>query len=114
FNVSFSCAPENVDKLIALVYKEINKIKNGKYLKEDLKKVIKIKRREREVALEKNSFWLSLLVGSYQSNMDPEKLFNTFEDRMKTLTPEQMVQTAKKYLNTENVIQVVLKPKGSK
>lgn len=108
--ITFGCAPENVDKLIASVYSVIDNIKNGASLTSDLQKVLAIKTQEREVALQNNSYWLSLLVDSYKAGKSPENVFNGYGEKIDTLTEKQLLETAKTYLNTQKAIQIILQP----
>ena len=57
--VSLSCGPENVEKLIQGVYKEVEKIQQNGPLQKDIDKVKATLSLEHKERLEKNQFWAS-------------------------------------------------------
>lgn len=108
--ISFGCAPGNVDKLIEMIYDEIDNIKKNGPLKEDLDKVLAIKRREREVSLEQNEYWINLLTDSYLLNEKPEQIFNSYESELNTLTISNIRRTVDRYFIEKTVKKIVLYP----
>jgi zinc protease len=68
--VSFGCAPERVDSLTARVFREIERLRAQGPDTADLAKVKEQTRRQREVALKQNGWWLDRL--SYAAAYDPD------------------------------------------
>lgn len=109
-SVVFGCAPANVEKLTALVLGEMGKMTESGPLQTDIDKVTAIKRREHETALKENSYWISLLAGSYELKRDPAEAQAFFKESLKTATPENLKKVANRYFDESNYIKVVLFP----
>ncbi|HYH57146.1 MAG TPA: insulinase family protein, partial [Anseongella sp.] len=109
-SVGFGCAPENVEKLTALVLAEVEKMRESGPTQTDVDKVIAIKKREHETALKENGYWIGLLAGSYQMKRDPAQAEAFFEESLETATPENLKEVANLYFDDSNYIKVVLYP----
>lgn len=108
FSISFPCAPENVDKLIAASIAEVEKIiKNGP-TDEDLDKVKKAKLLSRKDQLEQNRFWLSVMRSADYNKTDLNNVLN-YEENINALTKKDLQEVAKKYL-TKGYLKAVLLP----
>src|SRR5690606_38242081 len=59
--ISFSCAPNNVDRLIAAAVEEVNKLKLEGASFDDIQKFKTEERRQLELQLRENGFWLGYL-----------------------------------------------------
>ncbi|NJN64816.1 MAG: insulinase family protein [Acidobacteria bacterium] len=70
FDVSFGCAPENVDGMIQAVMDEFARVQREGVSEEIVKKVHEQLVREREVALERNGFWASSILFLRQIDED--------------------------------------------
>lgn len=109
FNISFPCGPENVDQLIEATFDEIKKvIKNGP-TEEDVAKVKEQQKRSREENLESNRYWLGQ-VRAYVTNGRDFETFYDYEKNIEKLNAKDLKKIAKKYLNTDDYIQIVLMP----
>ena len=108
FNISFGCAPENVEKLISSTLDEINKIKQNGALKLDMEKFIAEETRSTETQIKDNGFWLGYLTSQYQNEEDPKQILSYLES-LKELTPEFLKATAQ-YRLSDNFIRMVLLP----
>ncbi|WP_256011016.1 M16 family metallopeptidase [Desertivirga xinjiangensis] len=113
FVVSFGCAPENIDKLIAATMDEINKVKKNGPQPVDIEKFVAEQKRITETQLKDNSFWLDYLSGQYQSNEDPKAVLG-YVDSLKALNKENIKQSANKYLSGNNFIKFILLPEQKK
>ncbi|MXV49535.1 insulinase family protein [Pedobacter sp. HMF7647] len=109
FIVSFSCGPENVDKLIAATLDEINKIKQNGAQQTDINKYIAEETRTTETQLKENDFWLGYLSNQYETNENPEYILS-YSDYLKKLSPQNLKEAANTYLSGSNFIQLVLMP----
>lgn len=108
FNISFGCAPENVEKLISSTLDEINKIKEKGALALDIEKFIAEETRSTETQIKDNNFWLGYLTNQYQNEEDPKQVLNYVES-LKELTPEVLKSAAQVRLS-DNFIRLVLLP----
>lgn len=109
FTISFACAPENIDKLIASTLEEINKIKEHGAEAVDIEKFLAEERRTTETQLKENSFWLGYLTGQMQNEEDPKQILG-YLDSLKELTPEALKTTAQFRLSGDNLIKMILLP----
>lgn len=107
--ISFPCAPENVDDLIAATMAEINEIKTNGISEEDLTKIKETQRREREKNLKENRYWLGQISGYYRNHTNLDTFYER-EKQIEALTSDNLKDAAKKYLNMDNYVQVVLMP----
>ncbi len=108
FRIGFGCAPENVDKLTAKTMELINNLKtNGA----DAKDVDKFKietRRETEIQLKDNNFWLGYLSNQFNNGDDPLEVLQ--EDKLlNSVTVESTKTAANKYFGA-NVAKFLLMP----
>ncbi|MGN6178040.1 MAG: M16 family metallopeptidase [Mucilaginibacter sp.] len=109
FNVFFTCAPGNVDKLVADALDEINKIKQNGALQTDIDKFKSENIRSTEVELRQNYFWAGYLAGGSQSGQDPHRILNHIKDLNK-VTVQSTKDFANKYLSGTNLIKFELLP----
>ncbi len=109
FRISFPCSPDNADDLIAATFEQIKKIKDEGVSDEDLQKVKETQKRERQESLKENRYWLSALYGYYYNNSNLDDFYE-YEDQVEALKGEDLQKTAKKFLDTNEYIQVVLMP----
>lgn len=109
FNIVFPCAPENVDTLSKAALDELSKIINNGVTAEDLEKIKEQQKRKLEVDVKQNQFWLNGLYEAWYYGTSPAEILKK-EQQLKDLTSEMIQQVAKKYINLNKFIKVVLKP----
>lgn len=109
FSVSFGCAPEKVDELVQVVFAEIATIQENGVTEPYLQQVREAERRAREMNLNDNQFWLSVLEVYYTEKLDPRDILR-FEDLIATITSDRMRDTARRYLDTSRYALGVLSP----
>ncbi|WP_338811990.1 insulinase family protein [Bernardetia sp. Wsw4-3y2] len=107
--ITFPCAPENVDDLIAASIEEVDKLRNGDIDATDLEKFKEAEKRTNEVNQTQNKYWLSTLQGLYYYNETPESIEKN-KSILKDLTVEDVKNAAIKYLDTKAYIKAVLLP----
>jgi len=107
--VALPCGPENVDKLIAATHAEIDKVKKNGPSEEDLNKVKETWKQQYEVNIKDNSFWAQQLIKSVESGSDAKSVLS-YEKRVAALTPKDIQDTANRYLDMKNYVQIVLYP----
>ena len=110
-SANLPCGPENVDKVIAALFGEIEKMRNEGPSQEDLDKVKLNWIKGYPQSLRTNERWLSSLQDAVMYNTDPTDIFK-FEARVKTLTKEDIKAAAQRYLPLDNYVQVVLYPEA--
>ena len=109
FNISFSCATANVEKLIAAALDEVKKIKGSGASAEDISKFKSEEQRQMELSLRNNGYWLSYLALRAKYGDDMTLLLND-KKRLEAVTVESTKANANKYLDENNFIRLVLMP----
>jgi zinc protease len=107
--ISIPCGPENVDKLIAATFSEINKVKTNGPSIADLNKVKETWKQQYLVNIKDNSFWARQLLNSVELGSDPAVIL-TYEKRVDALTPVDIKTVAHKFLDMKNYSQFILNP----
>lgn len=108
-SISFSADPEKADSLIMLTMQEIEKVKKGNVLPEDLEKIQEKKKRERQANLQENRWWLQNIQQAYFLGGNPDELTrpHLIEEGV---TAKQIQKAAKKYLDEEGYVQLKMNP----
>lgn len=108
-SIYFTCGSANVDKLIAATMDEISKLKLNGATPADIQKFIAEEARSTQVQLKENVFWAGYLGGSSQNAENPDDILRHVSN-LEQITVESTKQTATKYLNTTNLIKLILMP----
>jgi zinc protease len=108
-NVSLPCGPENVDKLIAATFAEIQKIKDNGPLEADLNKVKETMGKKHQEDLKDNNYWLAKLQQTIELEHNPADIL-TFEKRLNAISVKDLKEAANHYFNMNNYLQTVLYP----
>jgi len=108
-NVSLPCGPENVDKLIAATFAEIQKIKDNGPLEADLNKVKETMGKKHQEDLKDNNYWLGKLQQSVELGQDLTAILS-FDKRLNAITVKDLKDAANYYFNMNNYLQAVLNP----
>lgn len=108
-SVSFGCDPSEVDGLVETLFAEFDKLRAEGPEQERIDKVRENMRREREVQLRENGFWLGALETYYRHGLDLDKLMQ-FDQLLELLDAETLQATAQRYLDEERYVLGVLKP----
>ncbi|MFQ5709964.1 MAG: M16 family metallopeptidase [bacterium] len=108
-SISFGCAPKRVAELTRLVFEQIDSLKTFGIADSYVAKVKEMQRRQREVNLKENGFWLSILRTYYfhQQNL-PDIL--KYDKLVKHLSAKSIQKAARQYFDLDNYVQVVLYP----
>ncbi|MCK5820563.1 MAG: insulinase family protein [Bacteroidales bacterium] len=108
--ISFDTDPEKHEKLLGLVWKEINTIKEKGPDTADLDEVKKSLIKLRNEQLDKNRFWMGSIQGTIMTGNEflsiekYEKLVNSIDAKM-------IKKTAKKMFSNPNIVEVIMNPK---
>jgi len=108
--ISFTCGPENSDKLKKLSIAEVNKVINEGVSEKDLNKAKEAFLLERKEQLEKNSFWLQTISHATFMGKDVNKI-NEYDAAVKALTVADVQNVAKKFLSKGAVIGILMPEK---
>ncbi|KAF0250549.1 MAG: zinc protease [bacterium] len=109
--ISFSCAPENTQKLVNAAYDEIKKIQENGFTPEDLNKVKEAQKRDIERNQKENPYWLGILQNVYIDKIDPNELTEAnLRKLVDELSSDTVKATAQKYLKLDNRIVVTMNP----
>ena len=98
FRIAFPCGPENVESLIKYALEQVETIKSGEILEEDLNKIKESYLVNYKENLKKDSYWLSYMTNSVKFNRDWNRI-NDYEEKVKSLTTQDLVDVAKTYLD---------------
>lgn len=107
--ISFDCAPQNVDKLIASAQDELNKMRTSGPSAENLQKFKAVSQSGLQTGSTNNGFWLEYLA-SRTINKEPLTQFFDYETTVNNLTVQSIQQTAATYIQDKNFIKLVLMP----
>lgn len=108
-SIGFGCAPDRVDELTKLVFEEIDSLKTKGTRETYIQKVRETQRREHEVNLRRNGYWLSTLK-FYDTHKEPLTGILETPRFIDNLTIEAVQKAAQRYLDTQNFVKVVLMP----
>lgn len=111
--ISFSCAPENVNRLIAAALDEIEKIKQNGADPSDIQKFVAEENRVNETTVKNNRFWEGYLMGTIADGEDPHRILN-YTKILNQVTVESVKEAANKYLSGINLIKLVSMPEKYK
>ena len=112
-NIRFSCAPENVDRLIEKVFEEINKIKEEGASTEDLNKIKEAELANTKDALDNNNYWAYKLKSLYENNLKLESILD-YKISIEKLNSKTFQDAANTYFDISNYAEFILKPENKK
>lgn len=108
--VEFGAAPERLDELSRTVFAEIDSIKASGVPGTVLQKVREEQRREREVNLRDNGYWLNALVSYDRYGWDPLQIPQP--PLSQAFTSADLRDAARRFLNAARYVQVSLYPEN--
>jgi zinc protease len=108
-SVAFGSAPERLEELVAAVFAEIERLKAEGPDAAAFAKMKEQQRRGYETSLQRNEFWTSVLMREAETGESAAGALD-FVDRLNALTPAQIQQAARLYLDTANYVRVSLLP----
>jgi zinc protease len=106
--ISFGCAPQNVDALAKAMHAIIAKFQADGPPQEVVDKIKETERRERETQLKTNGFWINQLFQSYRFGDDPRALLGDGK-LTDQLTVARLRDAANRYLGNDS-LEGVLRP----
>ncbi len=107
--VGWGCAPANVDGLISAALLQIDSVKKFGVSDIYINKVKEIEKREREVNLKENHFWLNMLKYAFYNGEDPDNILK-YDELINTVSSDMVQKAAQKYFDMHNYMKFVLYP----
>lgn len=108
-SIGFTCAPQNVEKLIAAVHDEISKLQSGGISEDDISKFKAEQLRLRETQLQTNGLWQAWLTNVLQNN-EPVTGILKLKERLVAVTTQSVQRAAQQFIHDKNYIRLVLMP----
>ena len=88
---------------------EISKLKLNGATPADIQKFIAEEARSTQVQLKENVFWAGYLGGASQNGENPDDILSHVS-HLENITVQSTKETAAKYLNTSNLVKLILMP----
>lgn len=110
FYVYFDCDPDKVDKLVSIVFEEIEKIKNGNISKADLDKSLTSYLKDVKEEKEYTSYELNVLYDYYIEGYNKMDVKNNV-DLINSIQPQDVQNFAKLMMKDAQTFEIVFKPK---
>ncbi len=107
-NFEFGCSPERVDELTKTFFSVLDSIKTLGPDETVMTKVKETQRREQEVRVKQNRYWLGTLEDYLQYNDNPDEMLD-YSQWVDEMTSDDIMSAAAQYLG-EDVVKVVLYP----
>jgi zinc protease len=107
--IEFGCAPDRTDALIKTVFKEIEDLKANGPSQQQINDAKTLMTREYETNSKQNLYLRSQIAQNYENGEPVEDVF-TAPQLYSRLTAQMVQDAAKKYLDTNNYVQVTLFP----
>jgi zinc protease len=109
FSITFGGSPDRMEAIIAAALAEIERSRQTPPSAQEVDKIKEVIRREREIDLRSNSYWLSVLQFYAFHKEDPLQILD-FNILIDNLSPVELQQAVTTYLNPDQYVQVVLYP----
>lgn len=110
-DISFGCNPERYQELTNEIFSQIDSVQTFGFDQIYLDKIKTNSARDFETSTKKNRFWLSAIRSAYFNNTDLNNILNKNE-MIQNQTLDMLQAAAKKYLNTDNYVRVVMLPEN--
>lgn len=110
--ISFGSDPERVDELTLQVFAEIRRLAEEPPTAAEVDSVKEQMRRQHELNLRENGYWLSRLVDAYRDGEDPTEILS-FDERLAQITPEAIQAAARSFFDFDNYVKVSLRPEAT-
>ncbi|ADR20560.1 zinc protease [Marivirga tractuosa] len=109
FRIAFPCGPENVDELVKTTHEILADIKANGVKEEDLDKVKEAQLKGLKEDLKKNDYWLNRLYSFYYYDDDLSNFIVT-EDKIQSLSADDLKMAANEFLNEDQFVEAILLP----
>lgn len=109
FRIGFGTSVDKYQALINSAIDEINKIKENGPTQVDLDKFVIEQKRQLELQLKENNFWLGQISSAYSNQEDPTYILRYLDDLSK-VNVESVKAVANKYLQSDRLFKFILLP----
>lgn len=113
FTIGFGTSPDKYQSLTNSALDEVNKIKENGPSQVDLDKFVVEQKRQLEVQLRENGFWLRQISNAYRDQEDPTYILR-YIDELEKLTVDDVKEVANKYLQSDRMFKFILLPEEAK
>lgn len=107
--ISFDCAPQNVEKLIASAQDEVNKMRASGPSADNLQKFKAARKVALQTGATNNGFWLDYLA-SQEMNKESLTEFFDYDAALNKVTAKSVQEVAAAFIQDKNYIRLVLMP----
>lgn len=107
--ISLPTGPASVDKVIATMFTEIERMKTDGPTEAELGKVRQIWMQNHNKSLRENGYWMVRMQQSLMQGTDPARILEQ-EQRVNALSADHLKNAARRYFDMKNYVQVVLYP----
>jgi len=108
-HLALPTGPDNVDKVIAAAFAEIERVKANGPDKADLNKVKQNWILDHRKSMRENGYWMGRIQSALIDGSDPAVILD-YEKRIESITAADLKLAARRYFDLRNYVQVVLKP----
>jgi len=108
--ISFDTDPEKYERLLKLVWDEINSLKKNGADTDDLDEVKKSFIKLRSEQLDKNRFWMGAIQGTLMSDIEFLSI-EEYKELVNSIDAKTIKKTAKKMFSNPDVVEVIMNPK---
>ena len=108
-SVSMPTGPASVDKVIATLLAEIERMKADGPNEAELERVRQVWLQNHQKSLRENGYWVARLQASLMNGTDPARILD-YEKRVTALTADELRNAARRYFDMNNYVQLVLYP----
>lgn len=107
------CGPENVQKLTDSLVAIIKNVQEKGVEQKDLDKVKETWKKQYEVGLQNNGYWLSQLSNAWINRTNPENILD-YEQKVNALTTDDLKEAAQRFLPLDKMVKALLFPENVK
>lgn len=112
-SISFGCAPENAEHLIAGVAEEMDDMVQQGVSADDVEKFKAAYTKNVELALKDNGFWLNYIAGQIENNESLLEV-NGQQSLLNKIDKARLASSARHFFSQENLIRFILLPVKSR
>ncbi len=112
-SVGFACEPSRVDELTQTVLNELDRFRAEGAQQENVVKVRETTLNGLSVGLQQNGFWLSSLMFYDRNGLDLTTIPDGARPFFDSVTPDEILNAARTFLDTSNYVRVILLPEGA-
>ncbi|MBF4484923.1 insulinase family protein [Flavobacterium sp. CSZ] len=109
--LTFDCNPDKEEKLMQIVWKELNDLKSNPVNANDLEDIKKALLKNREESLKTNSFWINTLYNNSLSQI-PFLQEEEYKNLISKINQKTIQQFSKHVLDSSSSVEVIMSPEN--